>query len=163
MPPINATAGFSNQTSRKGKIPWAQGELSSMCNAESCHRSDCSRHVVVTFRAEALCLDHFCARCYEFLDGIDRRQQLNQAAPGSAVEDVLIADECARRALDICMSAAILNNLERARLLDILLWCGDISSAHGPKNLRAEFKDARTPYEKPVLKRQVKSARTVPF
>ncbi len=134
-----------------------------MCNAESCHRSDCSRHVVVTFRAEALCLDHFCARCYEFLDGIDRRQQLNQAAPGSAVEDVLIADECARRALDICMSAAILNNLERARLLDILLWCGDISNAHRPKNVRAEFKDARTPYEKPVLKRQVKSARTVPF
>jgi len=134
-----------------------------MRNAESCHRSDCSRPVVVTFRAEALCLDHFCTRCYEFLDGIDRCQQLNQAAPDSAVEHVLIADECARRALDICMSATILNNLERARLLDILLWCGDISSAQRPKNLRAEFDDAQTPHEKPVLKRQVKSTRTVPF
>ncbi len=134
-----------------------------MRNAESCHRSDCSRPVVVIFRAEALCLHHFCTRCYEFLDGIDRRQQLNQAAPGSAVEQVLIADECARRALDICMSATILNNLERARLLDILLWCGDISSAHRPKNARAEFKDAPTPYEKPVLKRHVKPTRTVPF
>jgi hypothetical protein len=134
-----------------------------MRNAESCHRSDCPRPVVVTFRAEALCLDHFCTRCYEFLDGIDRRQQLNQAAPGSAVEHVLIADECARRALDICMSATILNNLERARLLDILLWCGEISNAHRPKNVRAEFKDAHTPYGKPVLKRHVKSTRTVPF
>ena len=140
-----------------------RGELSSMRNVESCHRSDCSRPVVVTFRAEALCLDHFCSRCYEFLDSIDRRQPLNQAAPDSAVEDVLIADECARRALDICMSATILNNLERARLLDILLWCGDISSAQRPKNLRAEFDDAQTPYEKPVLKRHVKSTRTVPF
>jgi hypothetical protein len=120
-----------------------------MRNAESCHRSDCSRPVVVTFRAEALCLDHFCTRCYEFLDGIDRRQHLNQAAPDSAVEQVLMADECARRALDICMSATILNNLERARLLDILLWCGDISSAHRPKNVRAELKDAQTPCEKP--------------
>ena len=134
-----------------------------MRNAESCHRSDCSRPVVVTFRAEALCLDHFCTRCYEFLDGIDRRQQWNQATPGSAVEHVLIADECARRALDICMSATILNNLERARLLDILLWCGDISNALRPKNVRAEFKNAQTPYEKPVLKRHVKSTRTVPF
>ena len=134
-----------------------------MRNAESCHRSDCSRPVVVTFRAEALCVNHFCTRCYEFLDGIDRRQQLNQAAPDSAVEHVLIADECARRALDICMSATILNNLERARLLDILLWCGDISNAHRPKNVRAEFKDAQTPYDKPVWKRPAKSARTVPF
>ncbi len=134
-----------------------------MRNAESCHRSDCSRPVVVTFRAQALCLDHFCTRCYEFLDGIDRRQQLQQAAPGSAIEYVLIADECARRALDICMSATILNNLERARLLDILLWCGDISNAHRPKNVRAEFKDAQTPYDKPVWKRPAKPARTVPF
>jgi len=134
-----------------------------MRNAESCHGSDCSRPVVVTFRAEALCLDHFCTRCYEFLDGIDGRQQLNQAAPGSAVEHVLIADECARRALDICMSATILNNLERARLLDILLWCGDISNAHCPKNVRAECQDAHMPHEKPVLKRHVNSTRTVPF
>jgi len=134
-----------------------------MRNAESCYRSDCSRPVVVTFRAEALCLDHFCTRCYEFLDGIDRRQQLNQAAPGSAIEYALIADECARRALDICMSATILNNLERARLLDILLWCGDISNAHRPKNVGAEFKDAQRPYEKAVLKGPVKSARTVPL
>ncbi|HEX9233730.1 MAG TPA: hypothetical protein VF863_04885 [Candidatus Acidoferrum sp.] len=60
------------------------------------------------------------------------------------------------------MSATVLNNLERARLLDILLWCGDISNAHRPKNVRAEFKGARAPYEKPVLKRH-KSTRTVPF
>ncbi len=139
-----------------------KGELSSMRNVESCHRSDCSRPVAVTFREEALCLDHFCARCYEFLDGIGRHQQSGSAASGSTVEHVLIADECARRALDICMSATVLNNLERARLLDILLWCGDISNAHRPKNVRAEFKGARAPYEKPVLKRH-KSTRTVPF
>jgi hypothetical protein len=158
MPPLDIESVFSQRKNSMG-----QGELSSMRNAESCHRSDCSRPVVVTFRAEALCLDHFCARCYEFLDGIDPRQQLNKAAPGSAVEHVLIADECARRALDICMSATILNNLERARLLDILLWCGDISNAHHPKNVRAECKDANTPHEKPVLKRHVNSTRTVPF
>ena len=129
-----------------------------MRNAESCHRSGCSRAVVVTFRAEVLCLDHFCSRCYEFLEGIDRHTQSNSEAPASAVEHVLVADECARRALDICMSAATLNNLERARLLDILLWCGDISNAYRPKTLcksvPVEFKDARARYEQPELKRQ---------
>jgi hypothetical protein len=106
-----------------------------MRNAESCHGSDCSRAVVVTFRAEALCLDHFCSRCYEFLESIDRRTQSNSVAPASAVEHVLVADECARRALDICMRATNLSNLERARLLDILLWCGEISNSYLPKNL----------------------------
>src|SRR4029077_952464 len=92
MAPVNATAGYRISLFAMEKFHGPKGELSSMRNAESCHGSDCSRPVVVTFRAEALCLDHFCTRCYEFLDGIDGRQQWNQVAPGSAVEHVLIAD-----------------------------------------------------------------------
>ena len=48
-------------------------------------------------------------------------------------------------------------------LYGYLLWCGDISNTHRSKNVRAEFKDAQTPYEKPVWKRHVKPTRTVPF
>jgi len=128
-----------------------------MGNAESFHRGDCSRPVVVTFRAEALCLDHFCARCYEFLDSIERCP--HSPTPASAVENVLMADECARRALGICMSETVLNNLERARLLDILLWCGDVSCSYAPRKVRAQF-DA--PYQKPASRRP-KSSRVVPF
>jgi len=43
-------------------------------------------------------------------------------------EELQVADECARRALDICLSKTILNNFDRARLLDIVLWSGDIVS-----------------------------------
>jgi hypothetical protein len=120
----------------QGKSHGPQGELSSMHNPECCHRGNCSRAVVVAFRAEALCLEHFCGSCYEFLEGVDRHQQSSSGAPVPVLEHLFIADECARRVLEICMSATTLNNLERARLLDILLWCGDISSSYGVKNAR---------------------------
>jgi hypothetical protein len=35
-------------------------------------------------------------------------------------------EECSRRALDISLQAENLNNLERSRLLDILLWAGEL-------------------------------------
>ena len=133
-----------------------------MPTAESCHGRDCSRPVVVTFRAQALCLDHFCTRCYELLDEIDRCQRCHSGTSACTAEHGLIADECAARALDVCMSETLLNNLERARLLDILLWCGDLSSLHRGKNARAVFERRRTLDEKPELK-PLKSGSALPF
>jgi hypothetical protein len=43
-------------------------------------------------------------------------------------ELALRLDECARRALEISLSRIELNNLDRARLLDIVLWSGDLTS-----------------------------------
>src|ERR1700756_496157 len=44
-------------------------------------------------------------------------------------EELAELDECARRALEISFSRVELNNLDRARLLDILLWAGDLTTA----------------------------------
>jgi hypothetical protein len=63
-------------------------------------------------------------------------------------------DECARRALDICMNSTILNNLERARLLNILLWCGDVAASRVPKGSSPVPVAVRASHDKPVLKRQ---------
>lgn len=94
----------------------------------SCQCSGCSRPVVTIFRHEPLCLDHFCSKSYEFLDSVDQHLQSNSASPSCTTEQLRVADECARKALDICLSKIMLINLERARLLDILLWSGDIVS-----------------------------------
>jgi hypothetical protein len=100
-----------------------------MPSAKSCQRRDCPRPVVTAFREEALCLDHFCNRSYEFLNGLDRRSVPGSMESSLTAEQMQVLHECARRALDICMNANVLNNLERARLLDILLWCGDVTDA----------------------------------
>src|ERR1700739_3188048 len=122
-----------------------------MHNPESCHRSGCSRPVATTFRQEALCLDHFCSRSFEILRALDQHGQLNAPARPATAEQLQIADECARRTLDICMSKMLLNNLERARLLDILLWCGDVVN---PKNVASSRAGLRGRYEKSSLRRQ---------
>src|SRR6266478_8339656 len=104
-----------------------------MRDPESCDRRGCSRPVTTTLGEEALCLDHFCSRSYEMLNAMDRRNQWNAALQSPTAEQIKMADECARKTLDICMSKLLLNNLERARLLDILLWCGDVISSVGQR------------------------------
>jgi hypothetical protein len=125
-----------------------------MRNPESCNRSGCSRPVSTTFRQEALCLDHFCIRSYEMLDALDKNNRLSAASRSATTEQMQIAEECARRTLDICMSKMLLNNLERARLLDILLWCGDVVN---PRRLPSRPAGARLRYEIPARGRETSS------
>jgi hypothetical protein len=101
-----------------------------MQTSAACSFAGCSRPVVTIFRHESLCLDHFCSKAYEFLDSVDQHHQSGSASPSCTTEQLRVADECARKALDVCLSKMILHNLERARLLDILLWSGDIVSSH---------------------------------
>lgn len=122
-----------------------------MRNPESCHRGGCEEPVITSFCEEALCLDHFCSRSYEMLNTLDRRSQLNAALPSPTAEQIQIADECARKTLDICMSEMLLNNLERARLLDILLWCGDVVN---PRKLISRPPEVMGRYEKPPSRRE---------
>jgi hypothetical protein len=89
------------------------------------------------------------------LHALDKRNQLKAATRPATDEQLQIADECARRTLDICMSKMLLNNLERARLLDILLWCGDVVS---PKNVASGRAELRRRYEESNLRGQTSSA-----
>ena len=123
-----------------------------MHNPECCNRRGCARPVITTFCKEALCLDHFCSRSYEFLNGTDERGQLSTASNLPTTEQIQTADECARRTLDICMSKMLLNNLERARLLDILLWCGDVVGSLGAKKNPSASMAERGRHEKSALR-----------
>jgi hypothetical protein len=86
--------------------------------------------------------------------------RLGAASPMPGAEQISIADECARRTLDICMSKMLLNNLERARLLDILLWWGDLVSSFGPKKTSSTSRPpaGRVRYEKPYFRHEIPGA-----
>jgi len=83
---------------------------------------------VTSLAQEDLCFDHFCGRCYALLEQADRGIA---PPPGVAAlaEATRMLDECARRALEISLREIALDNLDRARLLDIVLWSGDMTSA----------------------------------
>jgi len=124
-----------------------------MQTSAACFFAGCSRPVVAIFRHESLCLDHFCSKSYEFLDSVNQHLQSNSTSPSGTSEQLRVADECARKALDICLSKMILNNLERARLLDILLWSGDIVSCSQNAGSRQPTAGDKGKYERPQFRR----------
>ena len=113
-------------------------------------RSGCSESGVATFGAETLCSEHFVAACYEVLERLDR--PMGSSASGAS-EAKRVADECARGVLDVSLNAARLSNLQKARLLDVLLWAGDI-----PGRNSAVIRASRSRY---VGKMQVQNAGAV--
>jgi hypothetical protein len=125
-----------------------------MGNSEHCGRTGCPRPVITSFFQEVFCLDHFYSRCYELLERIAAQPELNGSAPSQAADQLPMANECARRALEVSLRAEELNNLDRARLLDILLWSGDIvSSRTSNKPLRTRV-GIKAGYERPGSRRQ---------
>jgi len=107
---------------------------------------------------EVLCFDHFCSRCYELLEQADRRSVYPWQRSAGWAELALRLDECARRALEISLTQIELNNLDRARLLDIVLWSGDLTSLLGRRN-EAGLKGAREESQPELFQGATRSGR----
>jgi len=124
-----------------------KGDRVPMGQPESCSRIDCSGRVVTRFADEPFCLDHFCSRCYDLLER--GSQQLPQPADDSTAALLYRLEEGAQRALEISLGESKLNNLDRARLLDILLWSGDVTTVLRQRRLknRAGADDEEAPRE----------------
>lgn len=104
-----------------------RGDLSSLAQpGVSCSSLNCSERAVRSLGPEDLCFEHFCGRCYALLEQTEGGIAPGVAALAAAARTL---DECARRALEISVREIALDNLERARLIDIVLWSGDMTSA----------------------------------
>ncbi len=76
------------------------------------------------------CVDHFIAECY---DRLNRCNASPFADPGAA-ESVSIdrfLHSCAQQAASLVHPIRGLDNLERARLFDILLWSSELAAKRG--------------------------------
>jgi hypothetical protein len=74
-----------------------------------------------------MCLEHFIAACYEKLEVLSKNRDL-WSVEGTACESAgNILQECVQRAGDVSQQNSVISNLDRARLLDIALWAGDLS------------------------------------
>lgn len=109
-------------------VTQGEGDQGPMTQLKSCSRAGCSECRVTLLGEEGLCFDHFCSRCYELLEQADRGNFYPARGDAGCVELAFRLEECARRALEISLSQMELNNLDRARLLDIVLWSGDLTS-----------------------------------
>jgi hypothetical protein len=92
----------------------------------SCWVGSCGSAAITTLDHQALCLNHFLMRCYERLDGLDPRGRKFSAEPIDVISMRAFIEECSRKALDVSLQSQTLSNLQRGRLLDILLWAGEL-------------------------------------
>jgi len=86
----------------------------------------CGGAAVATLDHQALCLNHILSRCYEKLEKLEPRGRKFSAEPVDIASMRAFIEECSRKALDISLHSQSLTNLQRGRLLDILLWAGEL-------------------------------------
>jgi len=91
-----------------------------------CSAHSCADSAVTVFAERELCLNHFLSRCYEDLERLDRRGRNPGQNNGEITSLKNFVEECSRRALEVSLSCEHLDNLQRGRLLDILLWAGEL-------------------------------------
>jgi hypothetical protein len=102
------------------------GGMDTMLRKRNCRVGACSSAAITSLDHQALCLNHFLLRCYERLEGLDPRGRKFSAEPVDVAAMRAFIEECSRKALDVSLQSQDLTNLQRGRLLDILLWAGEL-------------------------------------
>ena len=85
-----------------------------MDRLRNCSMDSCKNAAVALLAEQNLCLDHFLSQCYGYFDCLDARRTKT------------FVEECSRQALDVSLRYSNITNLQRGRLLDILLWAGEL-------------------------------------
>jgi len=101
--------------------------------SDTCDVEGCSAAKVATLEHQALCLDHFFTKCYSTLECFDRWRAHGSHKPSTESQTVngeqirAFLQACSGQALNVSLQCKEMTNLQRARLLDVLLWAGELS------------------------------------
>jgi len=100
--------------------------MDSILDKTNCKKDSCANRAVISLEAQDFCLDHFLAHCYGRLDELEPLVR-NWSLDVRQVQTVrALLEECSNRTLLVCLRHEPLTNLDRSRLLEILLQCGDL-------------------------------------
>jgi hypothetical protein len=102
------------------------GQMDTNLLQGNCCDDACDCAAITSLDQKNYCLNHFLRRCYERLEEVDPRSRKFREAPLDLAAMRAFIDECSRRALDVSLQSENLDNLQRGRLLDILLWAGEL-------------------------------------
>lgn len=91
-----------------------------------CKAFGCANSAVVGPPGRDVCLEHFFSNSYEQLEKLEPLVQSRWLAMTEVEAVSAVLEECSRRAIFICFRNEPLSNLDRSRLLEILLSCRDI-------------------------------------
>jgi hypothetical protein len=95
-----------------------------------CDTGSCGRPAMSSLDLKHLCVDHFIARCYERLSVCSANRFADPDEAASVSIDRFLHC-CAQQAAGLVHPMRGLDNLERARLFDILLWASELAAKRG--------------------------------
>jgi len=99
-----------------------------MTNVERCGVKGCEQAVDAVLDGEALCRGHFISHCYAQLERFDEMQKAHRLSVPDAESVRRFINQSSRQADEIEHSTKNLDNLDRARLLHIILWANEVGS-----------------------------------
>jgi len=146
----------------KTDVTGDSGEMRAMPAHKLCRFAACQELGVTAVGDEDLCCDHFVQRCYEFLEQIDAERAKSGADIFHSAQLKYAVNSCLQGALEVSLRSDTLDNLQKARLLDIMLWAGEYvhrADAHRAggvgyeaAKLRSNEIGQRALYQKPQIK-----------
>src|SRR5271156_4787636 len=95
-----------------------------------CDTGNCGRPAMCSLELRHLCVDHFIARCYERLNECSANRFADPDEAASVSIDRFLLSS-AQQAAGLVHPMRGLDNLERARLFDILLWASELAAKRG--------------------------------
>ncbi len=102
------------------------GQMDTKLLERNCSENACGGAAITCLDQQALCLNHFLLRCYAKLEAVDPRSQKSREDSVDLPSMRAFIEECSQKALEISLKSENLSNLQRGRLLDILLWSGEL-------------------------------------
>jgi hypothetical protein len=102
------------------------GRVATKVAEQNCCERACDSPAATSLDQQALCLNHFLLRCYTKLEVVDPRGQKSREERVDLASMRAFIEECSNKALEVSLRREDLTNLERARLLDILLWASEL-------------------------------------
>jgi hypothetical protein len=102
------------------------GQMDTKLLERNCTENACNVAAITFLDQQALCLNHFLLRCYAKLEAVDPRSHKSREDSVDLPSMRAFIEECSQKALGISLQSGNLTNLQRGRLLDILLWSGEL-------------------------------------
>jgi hypothetical protein len=99
-----------------------------MTNVHHCGVQGCEQTAEATIDGEALCRGHFISRCYAQLERLEEVQKAHRLSLPDGESVRRFINQSSRQADEIEHTAKNLDNLDRARLLHIILWANEVGS-----------------------------------
>ena len=99
-----------------------------MSNNTMCETEGCDRTAEALIESQALCRGHFISHCYAQLERFDELQKAHRLTLSDAEAVRRFINQSSRQADEIEHTKKDLENLDRARLLHIILWANEVGS-----------------------------------